>query len=59
MTNGRIKNGGAQLKIKDVHKNVLKAHEEFFGCIKCGKVFWEGSHWDRYLGKKYDICEPR
>jgi len=59
MKNGKIRNGGAQLKIKDVHKNVIKAHDEFFGCIKCGKIFWEGSHWDRYLGKKYDKCEPR
>merc|ERR1719510_2052617 len=38
IVNGRVKNG-AQLKIKDVPKNVTKEHEEFFGCIKCGKVF--------------------
>ena len=56
---GRIRFGGTQLKIKEVNKNVIRSHEEFFGCVKCGKIFWEGSHWDRYLGKSQNVLQPR
>ena len=58
MMNGKIRNG-AQLQILSVHVGILKAHDEFFGCVKCGKVFWEGSHWDRYLGKRRESHQPR
>jgi len=51
MRTGRVKFGGTQLRIKDVHRNVISSQDEFFGCVKCGKIFWEGSHWNRYLGK--------
>lgn len=47
----KLRGSGVQLKIKDLHSDVVRKHTEFFGCIKCGQIFWEGSHWDRYLGK--------
>ena len=56
--NGKIRNG-ASIQVKTIPEGVLKAHDEFFGCVKCGKVFWEGSHWDRYLGKRNNRQEPR
>ena len=52
---GRVKMGGTKLRIKDVHINVIYAHDKFYGCIKCGKIFWEGSHWNRYLDKSSDL----
>ena len=52
---GRVKMGGTKLRIKDVHINVIYAHDKFYGCSKCGKIFWEGSHWNRYLDKSSDL----
>ena len=56
--NGKIRNG-ASIEIKSIPLGVLQSQEEFFCCVKCGKVFWEGSHWDRYLGKRNKLHEPR
>ena len=25
----------------------LARHEQFWECVRCGKAFWHGSHWDR------------
>ena len=25
----------------------LEYHDRFWACIRCGKVFWHGTHWDR------------
>ena len=58
MFDGKIKNG-AVLQIAILRESTIEAHDEFFGCIKCGKIFWEGSHWDRYLGKRNISHEPR
>jgi hypothetical protein len=45
--NGELK----QIKRKEVEGKVLEAvlkkHDKFWLCKKCGKVFWEGSHWER------------
>jgi len=30
-----------------VHENVYKAHRKFWLCGKCGKAYWEGTHWER------------
>ncbi|MDQ4127428.1 MAG: Mut7-C RNAse domain-containing protein [Actinomycetota bacterium] len=30
-----------------VPPGVIRDHEEFFRCSRCGRVFWHGSHWDR------------
>jgi len=31
---------------ESVPPNVLANHEQFWKCKKCGKVFWEGGHWN-------------
>ncbi|MCE4599890.1 MAG: Mut7-C RNAse domain-containing protein [Desulfurococcales archaeon] len=32
--------------VKDrVPPGALQAYDKFYICIKCGKVYWEGSHW--------------
>jgi uncharacterized protein len=30
-----------------VPPGVRRAHDEFFVCAECERVFWHGSHWDR------------
>lgn len=30
---------------------VIGAHEEYFLCRGCGRVFWHGSHWERIGGR--------
>ncbi len=51
LTTGTTVDNGVQLKISAVPIEVLKKQDTFYGCGKCGKVFWEGSHWDRFLGQ--------
>ncbi len=34
-----------------VPDGVAGAHEEFFLCGGCDRVFWRGSHWDRIRGR--------
>jgi len=38
------------IQLKDIPKKVISDHSVFYGCIGCGKVFWEGSHWNRFTG---------
>ena len=35
------------LQVERVPREVVKANDRFWGCCKCGKVYWQGSHWDR------------
>ena len=46
-----MKNGctrdGVELLIKDIPDDVITRQDEFYGCSNCGKVFWQGSHWQR------------
>lgn len=28
-----------------VPENVFKTNDEFWRCVKCGKVYWRGGHW--------------
>ena len=44
--------GRVALLLKDVPKAKFSEQTRFYGCVGCGKVFWEGSHWDRMLGKR-------
>jgi uncharacterized protein with PIN domain len=30
---------------------VIRHHERFFRCQRCGRVFWHGSHWERIHGR--------
>ena len=34
-----------------VPPKVIRAHESFFRCLGCGRVFWHGSHWERIGGR--------
>lgn len=34
-----------------VPPKVIGAHESFFRCLGCGRVFWYGSHWERIGGR--------
>lgn len=34
-----------------VPPGVRRAHDEFFVCMRCERVFWHGSHWERISGR--------
>ncbi len=38
---------GVSLLLKDVPEGVIAVREEFYACSGCGKIFWQGSHWER------------
>lgn len=44
---GLIRNTAVEVKVLDVHPEVMTKVETFFVCRKCGKVYWKGSHWDK------------
>ncbi|MGQ9468644.1 MAG: DUF5615 family PIN-like protein [Nitrososphaerales archaeon] len=33
--------------LKNIQESILKRHERFYSCVKCGKIYWIGSHWLR------------
>jgi len=44
-------NGRIRLKPKEqlegkVEANTFIYYDEFWGCSKCGRVYWQGAHWD-------------
>uniref|UniRef100_A0A3B3QDF2 Exonuclease 3'-5' domain containing 3 n=1 Tax=Paramormyrops kingsleyae TaxID=1676925 RepID=A0A3B3QDF2_9TELE len=46
---------GAQLQIHTVPVGLLSNVALFFICTTCGKVFWEGSHFDRVLTQFQEV----
>jgi len=34
-------------RLKNIPESVVKRHDHFYSCIKCGKIYWTGSHWSR------------
>ena len=42
-----MRKGQVMLQVERVPREVVKANDRFWGCCKCGKVYWQGSHWDR------------
>lgn len=42
--------GGVPLQVETIPEPVFKRVEMFFVCTTCGKVFWEGAHFER-------VCE--
>ena len=44
---GVVRETKTPLKVMDVHEGVLAKQETFFACATCGKVYWQGSHWDK------------
>jgi len=43
---GALENG-VIIGVKSVPLNTLENIEEFWICYLCGKVYWQGSHWER------------
>lgn len=41
--------GGAPLQLHTVPPGLLPRIPHFYVCTRCGKVFWEGSHFERVL----------
>lgn len=42
---------GVELKIGEVPTGVIEKQAEFYGCTTCGKIYWQGSHWDKVTKK--------
>jgi uncharacterized protein with PIN domain len=42
---------GVLLKLAAVPCDVFQKQDTFYGCCQCGHIYWEGSHWDRVLGR--------
>ncbi|XP_071443856.1 exonuclease mut-7 homolog isoform X2 [Hetaerina americana] len=42
----------APIKCNFIPVEVLMEKEYFYVCEKCGKVYWDGSHWQRELNRK-------
>jgi uncharacterized protein with PIN domain len=39
-----------------VEKSTFDYYNEFWGCPKCGKIYWQGAHWTR-IGKTLDAAQ--
>ncbi len=42
-----------------VPEGVLNRHKEFWRCPTCGKVYWQGSHWDKMVERLNNLELPR
>ncbi|KAM3600282.1 uncharacterized protein V6R79_020819 [Siganus canaliculatus] len=47
--------GGAPIQLHTVSPSLLQRILHFYVCTRCGKVFWEGSHFDRVLSMFQDV----
>jgi uncharacterized protein with PIN domain len=45
MCNGTLVGASREEVEGKVPANVLKAQSEFWRCLSCGKIYWQGSHW--------------
>ena len=48
---GIVKGTTVRLQLDAVPRKVIQDQHRLYGCTKCGKMFWEGSHWDRFLNR--------
>ena len=39
-----------------VERNTFQNYNEFWGCPKCGKIYWKGAHWTK-IRKTLDIAQ--
>ena len=53
-----VTRGGVELQIAEVEEAVIEKYEEFFCCNRCGKVFWQGSHWGKMKEKVFRLKPP-
>lgn len=43
-------------EVKDiVPEGVLSRHQSFWRCPSCGRVYWQGSHWDKMVARLNDL----
>jgi uncharacterized protein with PIN domain len=35
----------------------LARHDRFWGCVRCGKVFWHGTHWEKIVERLRQSAE--
>lgn len=42
-----------------VPEYVFKIHTDFMTCIKCGRIYWQGSHWGNINNVLKDIADGR
>ncbi|KAL7847877.1 hypothetical protein AOLI_G00225950 [Acnodon oligacanthus] len=47
--------GGAEIQLETVPPGLLPRIPEYFICTGCGKVFWEGTHYDRVLSQFQEV----
>ncbi|XP_072311406.1 exonuclease mut-7 homolog [Eucyclogobius newberryi] len=47
--------GGAPLQLHTVPHGLLPKIPVFYACTRCGKVFWDGSHFERVLSMFQDV----
>jgi len=43
----------------DVPEGALESNEEFYRCLRCGKIYWKGSHWKNIRERIASIEERR
>ena len=42
-----------------VPEGVRSRHHEFWRCRSCGRVYWQGSHWDKMVERLNNLNLPR
>jgi uncharacterized protein with PIN domain len=42
-----------------VPEGVLSRHQEFWRCPSCGRVYWQGTHWDKMVERLNGLRLPR
>lgn len=42
-----------------VPEGVLSRQKEFWRCPSCGKIYWQGSHWDKMIERLNDLDLPK
>lgn len=47
--NGELERAGKEEVKGSVAPGTLRAHEEFWRCRGCGKVYWHGAHWKNII----------
>ena len=54
--NGLLKKARKEEIQGKVPENVIMAHQEFWKCSSCGKIYWQGTHWQTIIemAEKYN-----
>ena len=48
---------GVKLLVERVPREAMNSNYQFWGCVKCGKIYWQGSHWGRTQAKLKSLTE--